>query len=173
MTSMKFASAVGLLVIVCLVAAAANGQSSPQAKPAAAGTVKVMQGAPAGPLPPLPEVTFTPVRPMPVIQQVYEFAARHPEVLQYVPCYCGCERNGHNGNHDCFVKSRATNGRIVEWDAHGLGCAICLEVGRRAMNLYAEKKSVVEIRNTIDREFGSNYPTHTPTPRPPQPAKKG
>ena len=68
----------------------------------------------AGPIPPLPQVSFTPSRPMPMVQQVYEFAARHPEVLQYIPCYCGCERNGHNGNHDCFVKSRAANGRVEQ-----------------------------------------------------------
>ena len=63
-----------------------------------------------GPLPALPPVPFTPSRPMAIVQQVYEFAARHPEVLQHVPCYCGCERIGHNGNHDCFVKTRKANG---------------------------------------------------------------
>ena len=104
---------------------------------------------------------------MPVTLQVYEFAARHPEVLQYVPCYCGCERAGHNGNHDCFVKTRAANGRITEWDAHGLGCAICLDVGRRAMTLFNEKKSVKEIRAVIDQEFGTRFPSQTPTPGPP------
>jgi hypothetical protein len=108
---------------------------------------------------------------MPVVQEVYEFAARHPEVLQYVPCYCGCQREGHTGNHDCFVKSRAADGRILEWDAHGFGCAVCLEVGRRAMTLFNERKSVVEIRNTIDREYGPHFPTQTPTPKPPQPSK--
>src|SRR5215207_6579874 len=82
------------------------------------GTAAQMRPAPPGALPALPEVSFEPVRPMPVVRQVYEFAARHPEVLSYIPCFCGCEARGHNGNHDCFVKSRAANGRISEWDAH-------------------------------------------------------
>jgi len=103
---------------------------------------------------------------MSVVQQVYEFAARHPEVLQYMPCYCGCERVGHRGNHDCFVKSRAANGRITEWDAHGIGCAVCLNVGNRAMTLFNQNKSVAEIRATIDKEMGSRYPSSTPTPAP-------
>ena len=163
MTS-KFIGLAGTLLAAVIVAAAAAG-------PSAQGGVVVMKPAPPGPLPPLPSVDYTPARPMPVVQQVYEFAARHPEVLQYVPCYCGCQRVGHQGNHDCFVKSRAANGRVLQWDAHGIGCAVCLEVGRRAMMLFNEKKSVAEIRATIDKEYGARAQTQTPTPRPPQTGK--
>jgi uncharacterized protein with PCYCGC motif len=120
----------------------------------------------AGPIPPLPQVSFTPSRPMPMVQQVYEFAARHPEVLQYVPCYCGCERNGHKGNHDCFVKSRAANGRVTEWETHGMGCAICLDVGRDAMTLFNSGNSVTQIRAAIDKKYGTYFPSSTPTPKP-------
>ena len=35
----------------------------------------------SGPLPPLPRVSFEPPRSGAVLQQVYEFAARHPEVV--------------------------------------------------------------------------------------------
>jgi Protein of unknown function with PCYCGC motif len=119
-----------------------------------------------GPIPPLPQVSFTPTRPLPIVQQVYEFAARHPEVLQYVPCYCGCERVGHNGNHDCFVKSRAANGRVTEWDTHGMGCAICLDVGRDAMTLFNSGNSPTQIRAAIDKKYGSHFPSSTPTPKP-------
>jgi hypothetical protein len=39
------------------------------------------------------------------VQEAYVFAAKHPEVLQYMPCYCGCEREHppHQANIDCFV----------------------------------------------------------------------
>lgn len=142
------------------------------AKPATAAKTP-MKPAPAGPLPPLPAVSFQPVRPLPIAQQVYEFAARHPEVLQYIPCYCGCERVGHNGNHDCFVKSRAANGRITEWDTHGLGCAVCLDVGREAMTMHARGMSVQAIRTAIDAKYGPHFPSSTPTPQPPKaPARK-
>jgi hypothetical protein len=103
---------------------------------------------------------------MAVIAAVYEFAARHPEVLQYVPCYCGCERDGHNGNHDCFITSRAANGRVVEWDTHGIGCTICIDVARDAMSLFGEGATVPHIRAAIDRKYGARYPSATPTPLP-------
>jgi Protein of unknown function with PCYCGC motif len=126
-----------------------------------------------GPIPPLPQVSFAPSRPMPMVQQVYEFAARHPEVLQYVPCYCGCERMSHNGNHDCFVKSRAVSGRVTEWESHGVGCAVCLDVGRDAMTLFNSGNSVAQIRAAIDKKYGSYFTSSTPTPRPPRASTKG
>ena len=113
--------------------------------PAAASRATLAKVAPpkgaVGPLPPLPRVPFAPARPMPVVQEVFEFAARHPEVLAYVPCYCGCEQLGHQGNHDCFVKSRAASGSVTEWEAHGIGCAICIDVGREAMLLFNSVRS--------------------------------
>jgi hypothetical protein len=73
-----------------------------------------------GPLPPLPQVPYALPRPPEVVQAVYTFAARHPEVLHYVPCFCGCQRSGHNDNDDCFIKGRDAKGR-PEWEAHGMG----------------------------------------------------
>ena len=71
-------------------------------------------------LPPLPFSGFPPPRPVEVVGAVYKFAAEHPEVLGYVPCYCGCERSGHRGNDDCFVTRRAANGDVTEWEPHGM-----------------------------------------------------
>jgi hypothetical protein len=106
---------------------------------------------------------------MAVTQAAYEFAARHPEVLQYVPCFCGCERGGHNGNHDCFVHSRDANGNVT-WDSHGYGCAICIDVAYTAMQMHNSGASVTQIRTAIDQKYASRFPTKTPTPLPP--AKK-
>jgi hypothetical protein len=41
----------------------------------------------------------------PEIVEAYVFAAKHPEVLRYMPCYCGCEhpRSAHQNNYDCFI----------------------------------------------------------------------
>ena len=41
----------------------------------------------------------------PEILEAYVFAAKHPEILRYMPCYCGCEnpRFAHENNYDCFV----------------------------------------------------------------------
>jgi hypothetical protein len=71
-------------------------------------------------LPPLPFGPSPPQRPPDVVRAVYKFAAEHPEVLGYVPCYCGCERSGHRGNDDCFVTSRNANGDVRSWEPHGM-----------------------------------------------------
>jgi hypothetical protein len=143
----------------------ASGHVHAQAAPAARAVTPMKPHT--GPLPALPRVGFEPPRPMAVVQQVYEFAARHPEVLQHVPCYCGCERIGHNGNHDCFIKSRAANGRVSEWDSHGIGCTICIDVARDAMTLFNTGAKPAAIRTAIDAKYGSRFPSSTPTPRPP------
>ena len=70
--------------------------------------------------PALPFGGFAPARPPEIVRSVYVFAAEHPEVLGYVPCYCGCERSGHRGNDDCFVTARAANGDVSEWEPHGM-----------------------------------------------------
>ena len=70
-------------------------------------------------LPPLP-FEPTPARPMEVVRAAYTFAAEHPEILAYVPCYCGCERQGHRGNDDCFVQARNEKGDVTQWEPHGM-----------------------------------------------------
>jgi hypothetical protein len=167
--SIRFTATCSLLVAVCVVAASAQQRAPRTAAPTPAAKVAPVtpqKPAPPGSLPPLPRVSFTPPAPMPIVQQVYEFAAYHPEVLQYVPCYCGCERMGHNGNHECFVKARKPNGTVTEWEPHGIGCAICLDVGRDAMMLFNSGAAVPQIRAAIERKYASHFPSSTPTPKP-------
>lgn len=91
----------------------------PAPAPASAAAARPAKPPAKGPLPPLPMLGFVPPRPIDVVQAVFAFAARRPDVLEYVPCFCGCERQGHRGNDDCFVKSRDASGN-VEWDPHGM-----------------------------------------------------
>jgi len=72
-------------------------------------------------IPPLPTVPFAAARPMEVVRAVYVFAAKHPEVLSHVPCFCGCENRGHKHNDDCFVTERDAKGRPTKWEPHGIG----------------------------------------------------
>lgn len=97
--------------------AASSPQQPVDAPPPASSTP--VAGAWPSDLPPLPLIQFPPPRPREVVQAVYQFAVRHPEVLDYVPCFCGCEHSGHTDNTDCFVRSRDTGGRIT-WDDHGM-----------------------------------------------------
>lgn len=159
-----FAAALLTAAGVFLTVALDAGQQSRGAAPAAPAAVQPMKAAPPGPLPPMP-LNGPLARPREIVAAVFEFAARHPEVLQYVPCYCGCEQLGHRGNHDCFVQARDASGRVT-WNDHGTHCTVCIDVARDAMLMFNSGVSVAQIRNAIDQKWGSRASTQTPTPRP-------
>ncbi|MBW3660251.1 MAG: PCYCGC domain-containing protein [Gemmatimonadetes bacterium] len=57
------------------------------------------------------------------IVEAYVFAAKHPEVLRYMPCYCGCENPAfaHRNNYDCFVDAIDTTGETPRVDPDPMG----------------------------------------------------
>src|SRR5262245_45851486 len=104
----------------------AQPPATPAPEPAPAGDASRNEGdtPPAitdADLPPLPVTPFPAARPAEVVRSVYSFAAKHPEVLSKVPCFCGCERMGHRQNDDCFVAARDARGRVTAWEPHGVG----------------------------------------------------
>lgn len=121
-------------------------------------------------LPLLPEGLLTAQFPIEVIRASYQFAARHPEVLNYIPCFCGCQRAGHKGSHDCFVAARDSQGRVKEWDHHGIECGVCLDVAYTSLQMKNSGASVAAIRTAIDKKYQSDGHGHggTPTPMPPK-----
>ena len=163
-----------LLGIAGIALAASVGLASQSSKtqdpgpktPAAAKSTPVRKS-----VPPLPNVGFAPVRPMDVVRATYDFAAQHPEILNYVPCYCGCGSQGHMANENCFVARRDARGNVLEWDTHGFGCAVCVDVAKEAMQMYSSGADVRSIRAAIERKWTpGNAAGKTPTPMPP--AKK-
>ena len=121
------------------------------------------------PLPPLPLVSNLVPRSPQVIRDTYIFAAQNPHVLEYVPCFCGCETRGHKRNADCFVQSRNPDGSVREWDTHGMACIVCIDVARHAMQLRASGARVDDIRAAVESTYAA-YERQTPTPLPPAPA---
>ncbi len=117
-------------------------------------------------LPPLDFPAYDTPRPRAVVEAAYHFAAEHPEVLTYVPCFCGCERAGHRGNEDCFVRERAMNGDVLTWEPHGMECTVCIDVATRAAEMFRSGATLRQIHDAIDADFGARYPTMTPTPVP-------
>ena len=172
-TPLIAAGIVLVLAIVGLVAYSRSGQPEPAAEVAQAAPAVVDPpiSAKLGPhpqpnLPPLPFQAYAPPRPMETVRAVYRFAAEHPEVLSYVPCFCGCERGGHRGNDDCFVKERNAAGDVTEWEPHGLDCAVCLDVANEAMQMTRSGASVRDIRAAIEKKWNRPGSGHTPTPMP-------
>ena|SRR5437016_433137 len=104
--------------------AAPPPSATPPSSPAVAGMGNDVDTPPAigdADIPPMPETPFAAARPPEIVRAVYVFAAKHPEVLNKVPCFCGCERRGHRHNDDCFVAARDARGRPTAWEPHGVG----------------------------------------------------
>ncbi len=67
----------------------------------------------------------------------YELASKIPAVIHQMPCYCYCDRMGHNSLHSCFE------------GPHGAQCDVCL---KELYYTYGEKKkgkTVAQIRKGI------------------------
>jgi Protein of unknown function with PCYCGC motif len=74
---------------------------------------------------------------------VYVAAAKVPNVLYQLPCYCRCDRNmGHQSLHSCFE------------GLHGAECETCAQEGYYAYKMSLKGKTVKEIRDGVmRREF--------------------
>jgi hypothetical protein len=57
----------------------------------------------------------------PQVQEAYQFAAANAEILQQMPCYCGCGGVGHMNNLDCYVAEFAPDGSVAAFDNHAFG----------------------------------------------------
>lgn len=150
------------LVSILAVSAMAQSASSQQSRSTA---------PPQGNLPVLHLPAIDPrllPRPPEVIQAVYRYAAEHPEVLRYMPCFCGCNEMGHRSSEDCFVKSRSKNGTVTEWNEHGIGCAMCIAVAERAKTMCESGASLSDVRADIEKRYGHITGSRTDTALPPK-----
>ncbi|UOQ43711.1 PCYCGC domain-containing protein [Halobacillus salinarum] len=96
--------------------------------------------------------------------RIYKAVASHKEVVEKMPCFCGCgESVGHKSNYDCFVYSDPSGEKIV-WDDHATKCGVCLETAVEAINQFENGKSIKTIRKEIEAKYEEGYAEPTPTP---------
>jgi len=67
----------------------------------------------------------------------YELAKKIPAVLHQQPCYCYCDRMGHNSLHSCFE------------NMHGAQCDVCLKELYYTYFMNKQGKSARQIRQGI------------------------
>lgn len=67
----------------------------------------------------------------------YDLAAKIPTVLHQQPCYCYCDRMGHNSLHSCFEGT------------HGAQCATCLKEVYYSYAEHKKGKTAAQIRKGI------------------------
>jgi hypothetical protein len=90
-------------------------------------------------------------------QEAYAYAIARPDVVDWMPCYCGCVAMDHRNNTDCYIKPR-TEGAQVVFDEHASYCGICVDITLKAKAMTAEGRSLLEIRLAVDGEYGSIAP---------------
>jgi hypothetical protein len=83
----------------------------------------------------------------PKARAAYQVAKDIPDVLEQLPCFCGCMSSfGHKNNLFCFK------------DRHGAGCEICEDIALDAKKMHDEGKPIAEIQNNIKAKYARYQP---------------
>jgi hypothetical protein len=81
----------------------------------------------------------------PMTKAAYQTAKDIPEVLQQLPCFCGCMSSfGHKNNLFCFK------------DQHGSGCTLCQQIALDARKMHDQGMPIAQIQETIKSRY-SHY----------------
>lgn len=84
------------------------------------------------------------------VKGAYRFAVKNPDgVLSKARCYCGCLKQGHKNNRDCFVNEDGT------LDLMGLNCGLCVRTALVSKEMLAQGKTVWEISDYVDARWGN------------------
>ena len=77
----------------------------------------------------------------------YQVAKDIPEVLEQLPCFCGCMTSfGHKNNLFCFK------------DQHGSGCNICQDIALDARKMHDQGVSIAQIQDNIKAKYAHYQP---------------
>ena len=72
----------------------------------------------------------------------YQVAKDIPEVLEQLPCFCGCMSHfGHKNNLFCFK------------DQHGSGCNLCQDIALDAKKMHDQGMSIAQIQDQIKAKY--------------------
>ncbi|MCO6453502.1 MAG: hypothetical protein J5I90_22160 [Caldilineales bacterium] len=55
------------------------------------------------------------------VKEAYRFAIANKELLEQIPCFCGCVDVGHTSNYACYVAEDGGPGTFLQFDSHALG----------------------------------------------------
>ena len=137
-------SIVALLVLILLVSAGCNNDQSSKV-----------------------DIKLAPLSDMPnevrqassSVQKAYQFNIANPEIMQEIPCYCGCGAVGHHSNFNCYAKFNADGS--MSFDSHALGCSICVDITLDTIRLIEQGKDIAEIQAYVDSQYSRYGPPTT------------
>lgn len=95
------------------------------------------------------------------VREAYQFNAANPDVMQNIPCYCGCGDIGHTSNYDCYISEVDTSGKIA-FDNHALGCSICVDITHDVMRMLRDGKTPQDARAYVDATYSKYGPSNIP-----------
>lgn len=55
------------------------------------------------------------------VREAYQFALANKDVLEKIPCYCGCGAVGHMNNYMCYVQDDGSESGQLVLDSHAYG----------------------------------------------------
>jgi hypothetical protein len=143
----------GTLLGVLVLAIVATGCGGDQAAAGGGGEVDIETAS-------LSEMPRQVQQAPQTVREAYRFAIANPDVLQEIPCYCGCGAMGHTSNYSCYAEGTVDEGTL-RFDGHALGCSICVDITQDTMRLLGEGQSVADIQDYVDQRYSKFGP---PTP---------
>ena len=146
---------VGLAAVLLLGSGNSGSSGAPQAEKTTADTAGSGTGM-------MPDYVMSASED---VQMAYQFAMDRPDLMMWMPCYCGCGgHSGHKSAKNCFIKESSTAGN-VQFDEHGANCQMCVTIALDTKTMTEEGRPLSEIRTFIDDKFGDIGPgTDTPLP---------
>lgn len=96
------------------------------------------------------------------VETAYQYAIKEPQILNKIPCYCGCYQIGHQSVENCFVKEFKKDGGVI-FEKHGAYCGMCYSIVLEIKQLSQQGKNLLEIRQYIENKY-SKYGRGTNTP---------
>jgi len=110
----------------------------------------------------LPSYAYT----NPITLKAYKYATEHPEILEQIPCYCGCGSHGseasdykpHRFLRDCYINDN------WKYDEHASFCDVCVGEATKVQAYLSQGKTLKEARALIDQEYSKIGGMMTNTP---------
>ncbi len=95
------------------------------------------------------------------VQTAYQFNAANPDIMEDIPCYCGCGDIGHTSNYSCYVSGVDDKGKIA-FDNHALGCSICVDITKDVMRMLQDGQTPAEARAYVDATYAKYGSSNIP-----------
>jgi hypothetical protein len=93
------------------------------------------------------------------VREAYQFTVANTEIVRQFPCFCGCGPMGHTSNASCYLADAAALGR-PKFDAHALGCSICVDITQDVMRKMRQGVDLAEIRSFVDATYAQYGPSN-------------